>query len=144
VRITDLSLPVAAAAVAALCAAALAAGASAATVHCLAASVGPGSLHRGGTTGARCMLAEYRDHCHAADYVLSSFGVDTIHQETFRLAVQSSRCRIIVTESFRVVPQQQHMLGMRTCSRLRAVGTDVIADRCTRGPPATISLTKLA
>jgi hypothetical protein len=131
-------------AVAALaCAGALAAGSSAATVHCLAASIGPGSLHRGGTTGARCMLAEYRDHCHAANYVLSSFGVDTVHQESFRLAVQSGRCRIVVTESFRVVPQPQHLLGMRTCARLRALGTDVVADRCTRGPPATISLTKL-
>jgi len=89
------------------------------------------------------MLAEYHDHCHPAHYVLSSFGVDTVHQESFRLAVQSGRCRIVVTESFRVVPQPQHLLGRRACSRLRAVGTDVVADRCTRGPPATISLTKL-
>jgi hypothetical protein len=133
----------AAVAAAAACAGAVAAGASAATVHCLAGSVGPGSLHRGGATGARCMLAEYRDHCHSADYVLSSFGVDTVHQESFRLAVLSGRCRIVVTESFRVVPQQQHMLGMRSCARLRVVGTDVVADRCTRGPPTTISLTQL-
>ena len=138
-----MSRPIAAAAAAALCVAALASGASASTVHCVAAATGPGSLHRGGTAGAHCMLAEYRDHCHTADYVLSSFGVDTVHQETFRLAVQSGRCRIVVTESFRVVPQQQHMIGTRTCARLRAVGTDVVADRCTRGPPATISLTKL-
>ena len=89
------------------------------------------------------MLAEYRDHCHAADYVLSSFGVDTVHQETFRLALRSSRCRVLVTETFRVVPQNAHMVGTRTCARLRAVGADVVADRCTRGPPATISLTKL-
>src|SRR5205823_9912188 len=79
VRITDLSWPIAAAAAAALCVAALASGASASTVHCAAASTGPGSLHRGGTAGAHCMLAEYRDHCHNADYVLSSFGVDTVH-----------------------------------------------------------------
>jgi hypothetical protein len=131
-------------AAAAVCGAAIASGASAAAVHCLAASIGPGSLHRGGTAGARCMLAEYRDHCHAATYVLSSFGVDTVHQESFRLAAQSGRCRIVVTETFRVVPQQQHMVGTRTCARLRAVGTDVVADRCTRGPPATISLTKLS
>jgi hypothetical protein len=144
VNLATRSRVTAAAAVAALCAAAFAAVASAAAVHCLAASIGPGSLHRGGAAGARCMLAQYQDHCHAADYVLSSFGVDTVHQETFRLAVQSSRCRIVVTESFRVVPQQQHMLGVRTCARLRAVGTDVVADRCTRGPPATISLTKLS
>jgi hypothetical protein len=89
------------------------------------------------------MLAAYRDHCHAASYVLSSFGVDTVHQETFRLAVQAGRCRVVVIESFRVVPQQQHMLGTMTCARLRAAGTDVVADRCTRGPPPTISLTKL-
>ncbi len=115
----------------------------AATVHCLAASTGPGSLHHGGSTGARCMLTEYRDHCRPADYVLSAFGVDTVRQETFRLVVQSGRCRIVVSESFRVVPQQPHMLGTRICGRLRAVGADVVADRCTRGPPATISLTRL-
>jgi hypothetical protein len=143
VRITNLSRLIAAAAVATLCFAALARGVGAGTVHCLAASTGPGSLHRGGTAGARCMLAEYRDHCHAADYVLSSFGVDTVHQETFRVGLQSGRCRLVVTETFRVVPQQQHMVGMRTCTRLRPVGTDVVADRCTRGPPATISLTRL-
>jgi hypothetical protein len=128
---------------AAACAAALAAGASAATVHCLAAQIGPGSYRQGGTAGAECMLAEYHDHCHAADYLLSAFGVDTVHQEDFRLVVRSRRCRLAVTETFRVVPQQEHMLGQRVCARLRAVGGDVVASRCTGGPPATISLTKL-
>jgi hypothetical protein len=113
----------------------------AAVVHCPSASTGPGSLHRGGTAGARCLLAEYRDHCHAADYVLSSFGVDTIRQETFRLATRSNGCRVLVTESFRVVPQNAHMLGARTCTRLRSAAADIVADRCTGGPPAAISLT---
>ena len=75
---------------AAAAAAVLAAGASAATVHCLAASIGPGSHRQGGTAGARCLLAQYHDHCHAADYELSAFGVDTVRQESFRLVVSMS------------------------------------------------------
>ena len=131
-------------AVAVACFAALASNASAAAVHCPAAQLGPGSYRQGGTAGARCMLAEYRDHCHPADYLLSAFGVDTAHQETFRLAVQARRCRIVVTETFRVIPQQQHMVGQRVCARLRLAGSDVIADRCTGGPPPTISLIMLS
>jgi hypothetical protein len=132
-----------AAAVAVLVAAGVAAaGAGAATVHCLAASIGPGSL-RHPSSGAHCMLLEFHDHCHPADYVLSEFGVDTAHEESFRLALQSHRCRVLVTETFRVIPQQEHMVGRRTCKRLRQSGSDVIADLCTGGPPAIISLTKL-
>jgi hypothetical protein len=108
-----------------------------AVTHCPAASIGPGSLHRGGHAGAACMLAAYRGRCHAAEYTLSSFGVDTIHSRTFEL----SSCRITVTETFRVVPQQQHVLRRYTCARIRRTTVDIVADRCT--PKQTISLTKL-
>jgi hypothetical protein len=90
------------------------------------------------------MLSEYHDHCHAADYLLSAFGVDTVHEEQFRLVVRSRRCRVVVTETFRVVPQQPHTLKQRVCARLRAVGDDVVASRCSGGPPATISLTSVS
>jgi hypothetical protein len=46
-----------------------------------------------------------------------------------------------VLTSFRVIPQQPKIFPTRTCSRLRKVGSDVIADRCTAGTPAAISLT---
>jgi hypothetical protein len=110
---------------------------AAAAIQCQARSIGPGSLRRGGTSGAACMLAAFND-CHAAGYTLSSFGVDTIHTETVRLV----GCKVYVTESFRVVPQQPRVLGRFVCSRLRKTGTgDIVADRCS--PRKTISLTVL-
>ena len=132
--------------VVAVCAAALAAGAAvatAATVHCRAGSIGPGPGRHGGTAGAHCLLSAYHHHCHAADYVLSSFGVDTVRQETFQLAILSRRCRIVVTETFRVVPRKPQVVRRRTCKRLHAAGSDVVAYRCSGDPRATISLTKI-
>lgn len=124
-------------------AAALASGAAAATpVHCQARSIGPGSLQRGGTAGAACLLAAFDKGCRAADYTLSQFGVDTAHSETFRTQSTSGGCQVVVTESFRVVPQQPHVTGHRTCMRMRRTATDVVADRC--APKQTISLTKLS
>jgi hypothetical protein len=125
------------------CAATLAAGAVAATRHCTPRSIGPGSLLRGGTAGANCMLAAFRDGCRRADYVLASFGVDTARTETFRTErLASGRCGVVVVTTFRVVPQPPHVTDRRTCLRLRKTSTDVVADRCTK--PATISLTKLS
>lgn len=108
-----------------------------ATTHCPARSIGPGSLHGGGTAGATCMLAAFRNDCHPAAYSLSSHGVDTIRTETFRMVRGNSGCSITVTESFRVVPQQPHVTARYVCRRLRPF----VADRCT--PTRTISLTKL-
>ena len=121
-------------------AAALAGTARAATpTQCQAKSIGPSSLHRGGDAGAVCMLAAYRDDCRAAGYSLSSFGVDAVHTRTFRLA---RGCTVTVTESFRVVPQQPHVVRRLVCKRIRrTTAGDVVADRCT--PKQTISLTKL-
>jgi len=110
--------------------------AAAAAIHCPAKSVGPGSLERGGTAGASCLVAAFDHGCRAADYTLSSFGVDTIHSLSFATKHRSSGCVVLVEESFRVVPQQPHVTARYVCRRLRAL----VADRCT--PARTISLTK--
>jgi hypothetical protein len=110
--------------------------------HCDARTIGPGTRLQGGTAGATCMLAAFRDRCRAATYTLSAYGVDTAHVETFttrRLA--GGRCGVVVVETARVIPQPAHVLSRHTCTRLRKTSTDVVADRCT--PKATISLTKL-
>jgi hypothetical protein len=120
---------------------ALGAGSGAAATQCPAASIGPGSISHGGTAGARCLLAAFDDRCRAADYTLSSFGVDTIHSEEFQLAHRAGRCLVLVTDSHRVVPQPAHVTGHATCLRIRKTSSDIVADRCT--PARTISLTKL-
>jgi hypothetical protein len=119
----------------------LAASVSAIAIHCAAKSVGPSSLQRGGSAGVVCLLNAFRDHCRVADYTLSSFGVDTIHSEIFSTELRAGGCTIVVTESFRVVPQPQRATGHHTCTRVRKTSSDIVAGRCT--PRATISLTKL-
>lgn len=106
-------------------------------IHCPTVSIGPGSLHRGGTAGAACLVRAYHDGCHAADYTLAAFGVDTIHSRTFTLSKNGKACVVRIVESFRVVPQKPRVTKRYSCLRLRAY----VADRCT--PPATLSLTKL-
>jgi hypothetical protein len=113
----------------------LAASVSAIAIHCAAKSVGPGSLQRGGSAGAVCLLNAYRNGCKPADYTLSAFGVDTIHSRMFRTQATSGGCQLVVTESFRVVPQKPHTTAHYTCLRLRPY----VADRCM--PKATLSLT---
>ena len=107
-------------------------------IHCPVSSIGPGSLHRGGTAGAACLVRAYDDGCRAADYTLSAFGVDTIHSRTFTLSKNGKTCVVQIVESFRVVPQKPRVTKRYTCSRLRAY----VADRCR--PAATLSLTKLS
>lgn len=117
--------------------------AAAAAIHCPAKSVGPGSLQRGGTAGATCLLAAFRNGCRAADYTLSQFGVDTIHAERFRtVKLPGGHCGVSILETFRVVPQPPHLGESHTCGRLRkTAAADIVADRCTPAA-ATISLTK--
>ena len=110
---------------------------AAAVTHCQPASIGPGSLHHGGTVGATCLRAAFQNGCKPADYTLSAFGVDTIHSRTFRTQATSGGCRVVVTDSFRVVPQPPRVTIRHTCRRVRAY----VADRCT--PAATISLTTM-
>lgn len=105
--------------------------------HCAARSIGPGSLQRGGTAGAACLLTAFRNGCRPADYLLSQFGVDTIHSLTFRTERRATGCAVLVTESLRVVPQQPHVTGRLVCLGVRPF----VADRCT--PKRTISLTRL-
>jgi hypothetical protein len=116
--------------------------ATAAVTHCQARSIGPGSLQRGGTAGASCLLAAFDDNCRAADYTLSAFGIDTIHSIEFRTERRSTGCVVLITESFRVVPQKPHVTARRACARVHKTDAGIVADRCK--PARTISLTKLS
>ncbi|HEX5246936.1 MAG TPA: hypothetical protein VFW41_07370 [Gaiellaceae bacterium] len=109
--------------------------------HCAPASIGPGSLHRGGTAGATCLLSSFQNGCRAADYTLSSFGVDTVRARKFQVERRNGRCAVLVTDTNRVVPQPPRVLARRTCSRVHRLNGDMVADRCT--PRETISLTKI-
>ena len=115
---------------------------AAAVHHCPAASIGPGSLHHGGTAGASCLLSSFQNGCKAADYTLSAFGVDTVHSETFRVERLNGRCVVAIVESFRVVPQPPRSTTRLACTRVHRLNGDVVADRCT--PKRTVSLTKLS
>ena len=112
-----------------------------AVTHCQARSIGPGSLQRGGTAGAACLLSSFQNGCRASEYTLSAFGVDTEHSLTFRVGRASGRCTVAVSETFRVVPQPPHQGRRYACLRVRRTAADIVADRCT--PRATVSLTKL-
>jgi len=87
------------------------------------------------------MLAAFDDHCRPAGYTLSSFGVDTIREVSFRTAVRGNACAVYTTETFRVVPQQPHVLNRLVCARVHKTDAGIVADRCT--PAGTVSLTKL-
>jgi hypothetical protein len=113
----------------------------AAVTHCQARSIGPGSLHRGGTAGASCLLSSFQNGCRPADYTLSSFGVDTIRARRFVVTRHNGACAVLVTDSNRVIPQPPRVLARRTCSRVHRLKGDVVADRCTTHE--TISLTKI-
>lgn len=113
----------------------------AAVTHCQARSVGPGSLHRGGTAGATCLSAAFQNGCKPADYTLSAFGIDTVHSETFRVERKNGRCVVAIVETFRVIPQPPRVTKHSTCTRVHRLNGDVVADRCT--PKRTFSLTKL-
>ena len=114
----------------------------AAATQCQPRSVGPGSLRRGGTAGASCMLAAFDDHCRPAAYTLSSFGVDTVREVSFRMAARGNGCAVSVTETFRVVPQQPRVLEHLVCARVHKTDAGIVADRC--APARTVSLTKLS
>jgi hypothetical protein len=87
-------------------------------------------------------LHAYQSNCRPAVYSISRFGVDTIARDTFRLVQAQGHCRINVTATFRVVPQDPHAVGSGQCSTLVRLGTDIVARRCTgKGLPASISLT---
>ena len=114
----------------------------AAATQCQGRSVGPGSLRRGSTAGAACLMSSFQNGCRAADYTLSSFGVDTIHARQFEVTRRNGACVVLVTDSYRVVPQQPRVIAKRSCSRVHKLNGDVVADRCTTRE--TISLTKIS
>jgi hypothetical protein len=114
----------------------------AAVTQCQARTIGPGSLRHGGTAGAACLLAAFDDGCRAASYTLSAFGVDTVHSLQFRTERRTNGCAVLVTESYRVVPQQPRVTGHRACARVHKTDAGIVADRCT--PAGPVSLTKLA
>jgi hypothetical protein len=121
--------------------AAVAAGAAHGAVprSCGTLSIGPGSLHRGSATAPACLLQAYRS-CRPATFTLSSFGVDTIAKDVFRIVRSGTTCRVGVLASFEVVPQQPH-LAHATCRRVQRLAGDIVATGCTGNLPATISLT---
>jgi len=126
---------------AAVSAAALAAaGSASAAKQCATRTVGPGKLTQGGTTGATCLLEAYRTGCRRAEYILSSVGLTTFVVKNFSVERRGDGCAVLVFVNIAVVKQPSRVLSSQ-CSRLRRVGADVVADRCTGGTDA-ISLTR--
>jgi hypothetical protein len=88
------------------------------------------------------LLNADRQHCRAAVYELSIFGIDTIARDEFRLVTDGGICRIKVATSFTVVPQKPRRGGSGECSSLSARGSDVVASACVgSGLPRSFSLT---
>jgi len=73
------------------------------------------------------MVRAYRDHCRPATYELAVMGVDTIDRRSFRIA----NCRVLVTESFRVVPRPPQSTIHATCAGIRRTPADTVAYACT-------------
>ena len=110
---------------------------SAAVLSCGTHSAGATAL-KSPPTGATCMLRAYRNHCTPATYELAVMGVDTIDRRSFRIA----NCHVLVSESFRVVPQPPQSTIHAVCARLQKTPTDIVATGCTGIHVArTVSLT---
>ena len=109
---------------------------------CTTRTVGPGAHREGGTGGSTCLLAAYQQGCRRAKYILSSVGQSVFVVENFSVERFSGRCTVIVLRNVAVIGQPSRITS-RSCTRVRRIGADVVADRCTGGRPATISLTKL-
>jgi hypothetical protein len=111
-------------------------------LDCGSLSTGSTALSHGTTSGAMCLLHAYRQHCAPARYELSTFGIDTIARDEFRLVTKSGRCTVAITTSFTVVPQKPRPQGSGECSSLVARGADVVASGCVgNGLPSSLSLT---
>jgi hypothetical protein len=106
---------------------------------CGTLSVGPGALRHGSSNGPTCLLRAYRS-CTAATFTLSTFGVDTIARDVFRVTRTGVICRLAVDASFEVIPESPHRFHA-TCRRVRRLVGDIVATGCTGALPATISLT---
>ena len=127
-------IPLLAAIVVAVAAApALSAAAAPPLLRCAPATVRAGAPSPAGRGGASCLLRAYRQHCRAAAYELSTFGVDTIARDTFSVASVKGRCRVEVATSFTVVPQKPRPGGSGECITLAVRGADIVATGCTVG-----------
>jgi hypothetical protein len=99
---------------------------SAALLGCGTHSAGATAL-KGPPTGAACMLRAFRNHCTPATYELDVMGVDTIDRRRFRI----EDCRVLVSETLRVVPQPPQATIRAVCSGIRRTPTDIVATGCT-------------
>ena len=73
------------------------------------------------------MLRAFRSHCTPATYELDVIGVDTIDRRRFRI----ENCHVLVTESFRVVPQPPQSAIHAVCTKVQRTATDITATGCT-------------
>ena len=127
-------IPLLAAIVVAVAAApALSAAAAPPLLRCAPATVSAGAPSPAGRGGASCLLRAYRQHCRAAAYELSTFGVDTIARDTFRVVSVEGRCRVEVATRLTVVPQKPRPGGTGHCTSLAARGADIVATGCAGG-----------
>lgn len=106
-------------------------------IGCGTHSAGP-TASRANDAGAVCMLNAFRDHCAPATYRLDVMGVDTVAERRFRIA----NCRVLVSETFRVVPRPARTTAEGSCSGLRRAAADIVATGCVgAGLPRVVSLT---
>jgi len=112
--------------------------------HCTSRAIGPGTHVEGGTHGATCLLAAFRDRCRPAQYVLTGVGISTFAVENFSVERWSGRCAVVVIKSVTVIQGKPQVTGPLICRRLRRVGTDVVVDRCSTGATRAFSLTSFA
>ena len=73
------------------------------------------------------MLRAFRNHCTPATYGLSAMGVDTIDRRMFRI----ENCHVLVSESFRVVPQPPQSTIHAVCTGIHRTSDDIVAFGCT-------------
>ncbi|HEX3225740.1 MAG TPA: hypothetical protein VHQ89_06560 [Gaiellaceae bacterium] len=99
---------------------------AAAALSCGTHSAGP-TAPKSVPTGATCMLRAFRNHCAPATYELDVMGVDTIDRRRFRI----ENCHVLVTETFRVVPQPPQSAIHAVCTKLQRTPTDIVATGCT-------------
>ena len=114
--------------------------------QCTPRAIGPGTHLQGGTRGAVCVLAAYRQGCRRADYTLTGIGIGTIAVKSFSVQPWNGGCAVLVISTVTTggVRGDAVVVGPRVCRRLRRVAADVVADRCSKGAPKTYSLTSVA
>src|SRR5260221_10159991 len=64
--------------------------------QCTPRAIGPGTHVQGGTRGAACVLAAYRQGCRRADYSLTGVGVGTIAVKSFSVQPWNGGCPLLL------------------------------------------------